>query len=591
MPAQPHSDRSGAAPRAAFGALSLVAALAAGAGAGAQEPPAPAVKDRIKELQARYVASAAEKLPRAYHFGSQGPGDVFSNHHSHSNRMVPVYTFGRKIDVSSVMGSNSRYRDPERIKETFGRLPENTLNPSADYADQSDLRRVLSDAAGRGVKHLFIVWFDGLDWPTTRAAAIVKSGKVYDEGKGAGLFFQDYAAEGSAQYGYVVTSPTHDFSVQDVDRQMVSIPARSLPGGYDAQIAGPNPWTLGPLGPKAPGYFKGQNSNDADKAGVLDVKRILHAYTDSSQSAAELVSGVKSYNSGLNVADDSRLVPTLFHELQERGWKAGTVTSVPFNHASPAGMYAQNVERDDYQDLARSMLGLPGIIQQARGGKLYPGLDVVMGTGYGIVTTTSSLKMQGKNGVEGPLFITDADRAAIDVRNGGKYVCVHTEPNTSGEAVLKAAAAEAVRKKARLFGLFGAKGLDHLPYRTADGRFDPAPSLNSKGVPVAAEAYSPTEILAQPTLVNMAESAIDVLSADPDRPFILFVEAGDVDFGLHANNLDNAIGALYSGEAAVQAIVKWVEAHSNWDDSAVLVSSDHGHYLVVDDPKALIEGD
>jgi alkaline phosphatase len=571
-----------------FGAILLLAAWRAEAVA--QAPPGVAVKDRLKELQTRYATTAIEKLPRAYHFGSQGPGDVFSNHRSHSNRLVPVYTFGRKIDLGQVMGANSRYRDGERIKEAFGRLPENTLNPEAEYADQSDLYRVLKDATGRGVKHLFIVWFDGLDWPTTRAAAIVKSGKVYDEGKGSGLFFQDYGAEGSAQYGFVVTSPTHDFSVQDVDRQVVTIPSNSLPGGYDVQIAGPTPWRLGPLGPKAPGYFKGQNANDADKAGVLDTKRILHAYTDSSQSAAELVSGVKSFNSGLNVTDDSRLVPTLFHELQEKGWKAGTVTSVPFDHASPAGMYAQNVERDDYQDIARSMLGLPGIIQETRGGKLYPGLDVVMGTGYGIETNDSSLKLQGKNGVAGPLFITDADRAAIDVRNGGKYVCVHTEPGSSGEKVLKAAAAEAARAKSRLFGLFGTKGLDHLPYRTADGRFDPAPSLNSKGQPVVAEEYSPTAIEAQPTLVHMAEAALDVLAADPAQPFILFVEAGDVDFALHANNLDNAIGALYSGEAAVQAIVKWVEAHSNWDDSAVLVSSDHGHYLVLDDPKALIEG-
>ena len=139
------------------------------------------------------------------------------------------------------------------------------------------------------------------------------------------------------------------------------------------EIAGPNPWTLGPLGTQAPGYFKGQSANAADQAGVRAAGRVLHAYTDSSQSAAELVSGVKSYNGGLNVTDDSRLVPTLFHELQDQGWKVGTVTSVPFCHASPAGMYAQNVERDDYQDIARCMLGLPGVMQQARQARLLSG--------------------------------------------------------------------------------------------------------------------------------------------------------------------------------------------------------------------------
>ena len=84
-------------------------------------------------------------------------------------------------------------------------------------------------------------------------------------------------------------------------------------------------------------------------------------------------------------------MPTLFHELQDQGWKTGTVTSVPFCHASPAGMYVQNVERDDYQDIARAMLGLPGIIQEARQARLHPGLDVVIGTGFGIPTNERPL--------------------------------------------------------------------------------------------------------------------------------------------------------------------------------------------------------
>ena len=85
----------------------------------------------------------------------------------------------------------------------------------------------------------------------------------------------------------------------------------------------------------------------------------------------------------------------------------------------------------------------------------------------------------------------------------------------------------------------------------------------------------------------MTEAALTVLDATPDQPFALFIEAGDVDFALHANNLDNAIGAIYSGEEAVRTVIRWVESHSNWDDSVLIVSSDHGHYLVVDDLQAL----
>ena len=112
---------------------------------------------------------------------------------------MPVYVFGKKADLGIVMGVNSRYRDAEKIKATYGFLPENTLNPRAVYADQSDLYWVQKQAVARGAKHLFIVWFDGLDWSTTQAAAIVKTGKVYEEGKGSGLVFQDYDAGGTAE--------------------------------------------------------------------------------------------------------------------------------------------------------------------------------------------------------------------------------------------------------------------------------------------------------------------------------------------------------------------------------------------------------
>jgi alkaline phosphatase len=522
-----------------------------------------------------------------YHFGSQGPGDVFSNHTSHTNRLVPVYVFGKKARLEAIMGTNSRYRDLEKIKATYGSIPENTINPDAVYGDQSDLYRVQKDAIARGAKHLFIIWFDGLDWPTTQAAAIVKTGEVYDKGKGSGLIFQDYEVDGILQYGFVVTSPTHDSNRPDVDAQTVGIPPTSMSGGYDAQIAGPNPWTLGPLGRKAPGYFKGQSANDVDRAGVLAVSRVLHAYTDSSQSAAEIATGIKSYNNGLNITDDGRIVTTLFHELQDQGWKVGTVTSVPFDHASPAAMYAQNVYRDDYQDLAREMLGLPGILQQARKAQLRKGLDVVIGTGFGIVTTEKSLAAQGKNGVPGSLFVTDVDRAAVDVKNGGKYVVARTESGVNGGQTLKQAATLAVQQSAHLFGFFGRSGLDHLPFQTADGRYDPAPSIGSNGEIRPAERYAAADRIEQPTLAQMTEAALSVMSAKPGQRFALFIEAGDVDFALHANNLDNAIGAIYSGEEAVKTVIRWVESHSNWDDSVLIVSSDHGHYLVVDDARAL----
>lgn len=544
--------------------------------------------DVIRDFQEHAVKSKDEKLARPWHFGSQGPNNVYSNSTGHSNRLIPYYVFGKPPDLSSVTGANSAYRSSDKLKALFGAVPPNTLNPEAEYCDQSDFAKIQRDAVGRGAKHIFIVWFDGMDWEPTRAAAIARTGDVYTEGKGHGLLFQDYTAAGTAQYGFYVTSPTHDQSSRDVNAQTVVINRElSLPGGYDFEIAGKTPWSVGPLFSRAPGYLKGNSVNLADALGVLRLRRTLHAATDSAPSAAEFASGVKSYNDSVNVAPDGRFVSTVFRELQsDRDWRVGTVTSVPISHVSPAAMYARNVDRDDYQDLTREMLGLESIVQQTGKAPRSPGLDVVIGTGFGQDATESSLKAQGANAVPGNKFLTADDRKAIDVNNGGRYVVAETTANVKGADVLMQAANRAAASDQRLLGFFGSRTYGtnerHLPYRTADGDYQPAPGLR-----VAAEHYSDADRLENPTLAEMTRAALAVLGARKDRPFALFVESGDVDWALHDNNLDNAIGAIYSGEDAIREIIDWVERNSNWNESVLIVSADHGHYLVLDDPSAI----
>ncbi|RUL83656.1 alkaline phosphatase [Tautonia sociabilis] len=542
--------------------------------------------DPIKVLQAEAIATKDTRADRPYHFGSQGPGDVFSNHASHTNRLVPVITLGRPVDLASITGENSLYRDAERLELTYGRLPANTLNPQAEYGDQSDLYRLQKRAVERGAKHLFVVLFDGMDWPTLEAAAIVKSG---DEGVCRAFRVPDlgpeFSGDGTLAVGSVVTSPTHAEGITDVDRQTVSFPPDVLQGGYDPRFAGQNPWDAPEL--DAPGYLRGQSATPAERERVRQLGGELHAYTDSAASAAEIASGVKSYNDSINVGPDGSFLTPLFHDLQRQGWKVGTVSSVPFNHASPAAMYARNVHRDDYQDLARDMLGLRSIAVD-RGAPEVPGLDVVIGTGFGDSQAADAERLrraQGANAVSGNRYLADADLQAIDSRNGGSYVVALRTEGRNGDEVLAEAARQAVDQGLRLFGFFGTS-FGHLPFQTADGAYDPAPGLSGR-----AEEYSAADIAENPTLAEMTEAALAVLGAEPGRPFALFLEAGDVDWALHDNNLDNAIGAVFSGEAAIRTLISWVEANSSWDESALIITADHGHYLVLDDPSALVPGD
>ncbi len=62
------------------------------------------------------------------------------------------------------------------------------------------------------------------------------------------------------------------------------------------------------------------------------------------------------------------------------------------------------------------------------------------------------------------------------------------------------------------------------------------------------------------------------------------VEAGDVDWGSHDANIDTVIGAILSGDEAFGAITAWVEQNKAWSETAVIVTSDHGHGFVLTDP-------
>jgi len=64
--------------------------------------------------------------------------------HSHTNRLVPVYVFGTRgagpgIDLDSYLGASSIYRDEERLRELYGRVPTDTVAPDAVYGDQTQL--------------------------------------------------------------------------------------------------------------------------------------------------------------------------------------------------------------------------------------------------------------------------------------------------------------------------------------------------------------------------------------------------------------------------------------------------------------------
>ncbi|MCR9199680.1 MAG: alkaline phosphatase [Planctomycetaceae bacterium] len=499
--------------------------------------------------------------------------DKYTQWGTHSNRLVPVYTFGTLgagdgVDLSSYIGANSVYRSEPGVRQLYGYVPEGTVNEAARWLDQTNIADLQRAALAAGRRHLFLVVFDGMDWQTTQAAAIVNQGKVaYTSGRGRGTRFQTYAAGGTTQFGFMVTSPHNDGTKTSVDDQTVENPGGTVRGGYAAAAGGDAPWVTAP----DMGYLIGKPSDGFPK----------HAYTDSASSATSMTAGIKTYNNAINVDPAGQPVSTVFHEAQQAGFRVGVVSSVPVSHATPACAYAHNVTRKDYQDISRDMLGLPSIAHPTTP---LPGLDVVIGGGFG--TRKDASTTQGANYEPGNLYLADSDLAKVDAGRGGKYV---TDVSVTGQDAgrsLRKAAATAAQEGKRLLGFYGIGRYNgHLPFQTANGDYQPVAGRGK------AESYTKEELAANPTIRQMTQAAITVLSADERAAgFVLMVEAGDVDWANHDNNIDNSIGALNSGDGAVRAIIKWVEANSNWEESLMIVTADHGHYFHLTTPEALLGG-
>ena len=506
----------------------------------------PLLADPVRKLQKQ----AAES--KSSNWGHWGPdASKYSSWTSHSNRLVPVYTFG--IGLKRYKDANSLYRNAEKIKKLYGYLPTGTVNQRATYLDQTDIYRLQWDAVRQGKKYIILMIFDGMDWDTARAAAVYASGQVYKTGRGSGLSFQDY--DGClTDYGFFVSSPHNQGTNTDVNAQTVINEGGNQRGGYDGLTGGPTPWSS----PREHKYLLGKS------------RRVSHAVTDSASSATSMTTGIKTYNAAINVNPNGKPIEPIARRLQSnRKFAIGVVTSVPISHATPAAAYANNVSRNDYQDLTRDLLGVSSVTHRTNP---LNGVDVLIGSGWG--EDKDSDKGQGSNYVAGNKYLDNADLTSIDHQQGGRYVVALRTPGKDGTKVLLNAARKAYAEDLRLFGFFGASG-GNLPYQTADGEFNP------HGL-----KYSPADVSENPTLADMTRAAIGRLSKNQEG-FWLIIEAGDVDWANHDNNIDNSIGSVLSGDAAFRTVVSWVEKRKAWKDTALILTADHGHYLQLVNPLAL----
>ena len=122
----------------------------------------PEISDPVRALQFAAIDSGSATWG---HWG--GNPAKYSTWTNHSNRLIPVYTFG--ITLDGYDGEHSVYRSEEKLKATYGFAPTESLNSTADYFDQTQIYSLQQQAVASGKKYVFLVIFDGMDWQTTHA--------------------------------------------------------------------------------------------------------------------------------------------------------------------------------------------------------------------------------------------------------------------------------------------------------------------------------------------------------------------------------------------------------------------------------------
>ena len=283
--------------------------------------------------------------------------------------------------------------------------------------------------------------------------------------------------------------------------------------------------------------------------------------TDSASAATALATGFKT-DSG-NIAwlpgdpPDGRL-ETILEELRARtGAGIGVISTVPFDHATPAAFVSHNTSRSAYYTGLRGYKGL-GIADEI---VLRTKPDVVIAGGSPLLDNPGFDTKKGY--ISESLYHT--------LQTSREYLLVERKPGQDGGKAIAAGAAEAAREGRKLFGLFGGKG----------GNFEVPRVEDSPGRPRVTPGSEEN-----PSLAQAAEAALDYLGRDPDG-FLLVIEQGDIDWANHDNDFRAMVGSVADLDGAVRAALAFVDRPGDdidWTNTVLLVTADHATGGLILDP-------
>ncbi len=294
---------------------------------------------------------------------------------------------------------------------------------------------------------------------------------------------------------------------------------------------------------------------------VVGYSWLVKTATDSAGAGTAISTGRKTYNNAINWSDwDQPLEPTLVEIAKSLGKSTGVVTSVQWSHATPATLGGAKVpKRDDYETIARQMLS-SGV------------LDVIMGAGHPQYDNNGQPLPEDKHDYRyvGGRDIWQSLEAAR-AQPGGTYLGFR--PVVTKEEFAALCSGETPPKvvgTAAVGSTLQASRVSPQPLEIGTQAGPTEPELPPFVDPMNTEV---------PTLATMVCAALHVLGKNPNG-FFLMVEGGAIDWANHANRPDRMIEEMIDFLGAIETVVQWVESHSNWGETLVIVTADHETGLI-----------
>lgn len=293
--------------------------------------------------------------------------------------------------------------------------------------------------------------------------------------------------------------------------------------------------------------FALEGSYDSEQAWA-SFDAVKQGATDSAAAATAMASGHKTKrgNIGMVPKGDGSLQPVenLIERAEQLGKASGVVTSVPFAHATPAAFAVHDQNRKNGSTIASRMLHDSA-------------LDVIMGCGHPF------FDRDGRRLHAASTFKSVGDRGTWEALQAGT---LGGDADGDGQADPWVLIEQRVDFQHLASGPTPKRllGIPQVSRTLQQGR-----SGNPQNRP-----YSVPLLKTVPNLTELSRAALNVLDNDPDG-FFLMIEGGAVDWACHDNQSSRMLEEQLDFDRTVAVVVRWVETHSSWDETLLIVTGDH----------------